>query len=293
MRGLLGLFLFVLASILQCLSVLSEECGKKEEMYIDSDRPTSCKEILARYPATPSGYYWIQSSDAFINHKVYCDMDTEHCGSKGWTRVAYTDMSNSSHSCPGDLTLINSPIRTCGGLVSGGCASAKFLTYGIHYSQVCGRLKGYQVGTPDAFTPTPIDGVLISHGYGKLQKHIWAYVSGYEKIPTHAISAGWNRAYCPCADQRFEGNVPVFMRNDYYCDSGVNSNPDIGVFYTTPLWSGQDCTQPYNCCSDSGMPWFCKHLPVATNDNIELLNCHNQPSSDEDTALELIELYIR
>ena len=190
--------------------------------------------------------------------------------------------------------LIRSPIRTCGGPVNGGCATAKFSTYGIRYGQVCGRVKGYQVGTPDAFSSANlIDGVLISHGGGNSKKHIWAYVSGYEKIPTDAIRNGYNRAFCPCADHRFQGDVPLFLKNDYYCDSGVNIEPKVGVFYTTPMWTGQGCNKPYSCCSDSGMPWFCKTLPTTTNEDIELHNCHNQPTSDEDTALELIELYIR
>jgi len=287
------LVLFVFTYVLQSLLVLSQECDRKKEVYADCARPTSCKEILAQHPAAPSGYYWIQSpNDPSTNHKVYCDMDNEHCGSKGWTRVVYIDMSNVSHSCPGNLEFISSPIRTCGGPVNGGCASAKFSTYGIPYSRVCGRLKGYQVGTPDVFTNAVIDGVLISHGHGKLQKHIWAYVSGYERTPTVSINHGWDRSFCPCADQRFQGDVPVFMRNDYYCDSGVNSDPKVGVFYTTPMWTGQNCNKPYSCCSDSGMPWFCKTLPITTSDDIELHNCHNQPTSDEDTALELIELYI-
>ena len=59
--------------------------------------------------------------------------------------------------------------------------------WSISYSQVCGRLRGYQVGTPDAFgsyvnEPKPdlvMDGVMISHG--KARKHIWAYASGHEK----------------------------------------------------------------------------------------------------------------
>ena len=109
-----------------------------------------------------------------------------------------------------------------------GCASANFSTHGISYSQVCGRLRGYQVGTPNAFGPyvndrgnpdLVIDGVLISHG--KTQKHIWAYATGHEKV-----SAGQNNIYCPCTDPRFSGVVPPFIGNDYYCDSGVDSNPN-------------------------------------------------------------------
>ena len=172
-------------------------------------------------------------------------MENERCGSKGWTRVALVDMSDNAQSCPGDLTLISSPIHTCGGPTTGGCASAKFSTHGMSYSQVCGRLRGYQVGQPDAFGPyvndpakpdIVMDGILISHG--KTQKHIWAYATGLQKNHTDR----YNKNYCPCADYRYNGTVPSFIENDYYCDSGVESNPEAGKFYTTPLWTGEGCT---------------------------------------------------
>ena len=91
---------------------------------------------------------------------------------------------------------------------------------------------------------------------------------------------------------KYNGTIPSFIGNDYYCDSGVDSKPEVGKFYTTPLWTGEGCTPPNFCCSRSGMPWFCKTLPVPTTDYIELHNCHNELVTNEDTALELIELYI-
>ena len=145
-------------------------------------------------------------------------MDNEHCGSKGWTRVAHVDMSNKLQSCPGDLNLITSPIRTCGGLTTPGCASAKFSTHGISYSKVCGRVRGYQVGRPNGFGPyvnnqdnldLVLDGVLISHGI--TQKHIWAYATGFERKPLEAFNIGSYNIFCPCADYRYNGTVPPFM----------------------------------------------------------------------------------
>ena len=283
--------LIILTTSLLCLS---QECYNKEVVYTGTKLPYSCKDILANYPATPSGYYSIQPPGA-STVEVYCDMENERCGSKGWTRVARVDVPNEK-SCPGDLTFISSPIQSCGGLPTAGCASAKFSTHGISYSQVCGRLRGYQVGSPDAFAPygnnlgkpdLVMDGVLISHG--KTQKHIWAYVNGFEKV---FVKNSGNR-HCPCTDPRFSGTVPAFIGNDYYCDSAVKRGPVLGKFYTIPLWTGEGCTPPNFCCSHSGMPWFCKTLPIPTTDYIEIRNCHNQPASDEDTALDLIELYIR
>ena len=81
-------------------------------------------------------------------------MDNERCGSKGWMRVAHIDMARITQTCPGNLTLISSPISTCGGPNgTEGCTVAVFHTHGISYSHVCGRLRGYQVGTPNAFGP--------------------------------------------------------------------------------------------------------------------------------------------
>ena len=289
-------FFSQLIILFTCTSSLcySQQCSNNE-VYTDDEKPSSCKHILAKYPATPSGNYWLKSStDHSTSHKVYCDMDNERCGSKGWTRVALVDMSDHLQSCPGNLTLIASPIRTCGGLATTGCASANFSTHGMNYSQVCGRLRGYQVGSTGGFGPYVndptsgiiVDGVLISHG--KTQKHIWAYATGLEQLfQKH------DNVICPCASYKFNGTVPSFIRNDYYCDSGVDSNPERAKFYTTPLWTGEGCTPPNLCCSHSGMPWFCKTLPVPTTDYIEIRNCHNNPYGHEDTALELIEFYIQ
>ena len=254
----------------------------------------SCQEILARFPDTPSGYYTLKTSEK----KVYCDMERVHCGSKGWTRVAYVDTSSDNQHCPGNFTLISDPIRTCGSIPEAGCASAVFSTHGMSYSQVCGRVGGYQKGTTEAFGPfnvdrsfvaagVVLDGILISHG-DRIKKHIWAYATGQRRIPVNADSR-----YCPCADHRFSGVIPSFIGNDYYCDSGSDNHPSAEKFYTDSLWEGKQCPPTNFCCSNSGMPWFCKTLPQPTSDDIEVRNCHNSPSTDEDTAVSLIELYIR
>ena len=142
---------------------------------------------------------------------------------------------------------------------------------------MCGRLRGYQIGTTNAFGPylndpetrdSIMDGVLISHG--TTQKHIWAYASGYEKVLYYHGQRPYN-SYCPCTDPRFSGVVPPFIGNDYYCDSGVDKGTEDGMFYTTPLWTGEGCTPPNFCCSHSGIPWFCKTLPIPTSDYIEIL----------------------
>ena len=84
-----------------------------------------------------------------------------------------------------------------------------------------------------------VNGILISHG--KAQKHIWAYVVGYQQTGTTAVPT--SKYICPCSGAQCNSFTP-FIGNDYYCDSGVDSDLVKGVFYTTPLWNGEGCIPP-------------------------------------------------
>uniref|UniRef100_A0A1X7TFL8 Uncharacterized protein n=1 Tax=Amphimedon queenslandica TaxID=400682 RepID=A0A1X7TFL8_AMPQE len=71
----------------------------------------------------------------------------------GWTRLAYLDMSDSTVNCPSGFRLYQSGgVRACGRATSsvGSCTSVQFPSNGISYSQVCGRVTGYQYASPDA-----------------------------------------------------------------------------------------------------------------------------------------------
>ena len=87
--------------------------------------------------------------------------------------------------------------------------------------------------------------------------------------------------------------------NDYFCESGNPATTWTNILYASdPLWDGQGCGSP-SCCeltSPPGVtaPWFCKQLPQATIDDIEVRICGDElGASVEDTPVELIELYIR
>ena len=64
---------------------------------------SSCREILAATPSSPSGYYWQRAGNG-SSIRVYCDM-TRTCGgiTGGWMQVANIDMTDSSHTCPHGL----------------------------------------------------------------------------------------------------------------------------------------------------------------------------------------------
>ena len=113
----------------------------------------SCDEIKKYWPNSPSKNYTIEYKGG--RQTVYCDM--ELCGSRGgWTRLAYLNMSDSTENCPSGFRLYQSGgVRACGRATSsvGSCTSVQFPSNGISYSQVCGRVVGYQYVSTDAVYP--------------------------------------------------------------------------------------------------------------------------------------------
>ena len=264
----------------------------------------SCSNVIY---TCPSGYYWIRSSNGTAV-QVYCDMDRV-CGCSGtggWTRVAYLNMTDTSQQCPSAWTLQTSssePRRLCGRSSSGGsCESVTYSTFGMNYSHVCGRVVGYQISTPDAFHNSGsqtiegyfVDGVSLTHGSPGSRQHIWTFAAGIvENNPSR-----YPRWSCPCADRaQALSLIPSFVGNDYFCESAnPASSYTFVIFANDPLWDGQGCGAA-SCCELSyppGVtpPWFCKQLPQATTDDIEVRLCGGEGTADEDTPVELIELYI-
>ena len=81
--------------------------------------------------------------------------------------------------------------------------------------------------------------------------------------------------------------------NSYFCDTGVRRAPVDHQFYVdNPLLDGKGCG-PYNsCCEFNTPPWFCKHLPATTNEDIEVhlvAAASHEGLEQEDTPIEKIE----
>uniref|UniRef100_A0A1X7T0E6 Fibrinogen C-terminal domain-containing protein n=1 Tax=Amphimedon queenslandica TaxID=400682 RepID=A0A1X7T0E6_AMPQE len=151
--------------------------------------PTSCQEIKQQRPNSPSGSYILAASDGTSSYNTYCDMGTL-CGSGGgWTRLAYLDMTDATENCPSGFRLYQSGgVRACGrpATSSGGCVSVQFPSNGISYSQVCGRVTGYQYNSPDAvnlvygsnhnnLSSDYVDGVSITRGSPR--QHVWTLMA--------------------------------------------------------------------------------------------------------------------
>ena len=275
-------------------------------------RNRSCQEILYCFPSAPSGYYQIVAPNGSLV-QVYCDMEGTNCGGEGgWTRLAYVNMSQSGATCPQGLTQRTlSGLTLCGRMdgdftviaqYGGGCQSTVFSTLGLNYSQVCGQLRGYQLGTPDAFHPYNlnssfvniddlyVDGASITYGSAP-RKHIWTYATGVNLVFIPDIRLNY-----PC-NTGSGFSSPSFVGSDYYCETGDNDNTccDHSVLYSNDLpWDGQQCPGvEAPCCAHPNMPWFNKTLNETTTEDIELRVCGDQYVTDEDDVLEVIELLVR
>ena len=132
-----------------------------------------------------------------------------------------------------------------------------------------------------------VDGVSITYGSAP-RKLIWTYANG-------AIAGG---PALNCPYNNGNGVVPPqFVGSDYYCESGDNDysccNYNV-LFYNDSLWDGQQClSEEAPCCTHPNMPWFNKTLSETTTEDIELRVCGDQHVSDEDTLLQMIELFVR
>ena len=224
------------------------------------------------------------------------------CGDGLWYRVAYLNMSNSTQECPSPWMEISTPVRTCGRQTSMGasCSSKTFPTRALQYSRVCGRAIGYQYGNPGAFNlhgrpqinspdDNYVDGVSVTHGIPRT--HIWTYAVGVSGVKFFDHSGN-----CPCTNPAATTNVlpPHFIGDSYFCESGNQENSvEVSDFFEDdPVWDGEQCEG--ECCSNGkSPPWFSVTLPNPTSDDIEVRICGDEGTHNEDTPIQLLEIYIQ
>ena len=241
---------------------------------------TSCEDIKNKWPWATSGWYKI-SSEA-----VYCYMG-DRCNTSGpWRRVLYLDMTDPSQTCPKNFRIYSSNgVRTCGRPSGdGGCVDTVSPTSSLSYSKICGRVIGYQWGSPDGLQGGTIDGVYVdgvSLTRGNPRQHVWTFINSYNDEVSQ----------CPCSG----GNSnPSFIGNDYTCESGLTGSWSQILYTDDPIWDGLGCNSAEtDCCSLANVPWFYKDLGSATTDYLELRTCGNQHTDDEDTTLEIYEIYVQ
>ena len=215
-------------------------------------------------------------------------------GSTGWRRVVYLNMSDPTQQCPSVWQEITSPFRVCGRRsTSASCEGLTYSTGSEQYDQVCGRIIGYEIATPSLFTgagqsiDTPyIDGVSVT--YGSPRQHIWSFGGGLDEVSS--VNA------CPCVTGSTAGSrIPSFVGQNYFCEAGITRYSGGFAFWPNgdPLWDGQGCGPTSSCCTFNSPPWFNVQLSSPTTDDIEVRICADQSIRDEDTPIQLIELYVK
>ena len=220
------------------------------------------------------------------------------CGiySTSWRRVALIDMTDPTARCPSGLHEVSNSTtnqRACGRSVDNGCSSVTF-PIGEKYTHVCGRVRGYQYSSPDAFQLSSgktingvyIDGISITHGSPR--RHLWSYAANlYEQWRESA------NYICPCAridPDNSRWHVPAFVGTEYYCESGFVTTAQNRIAWEDPLWDGAGCVTPGNtCCQRFG--WFHKQVQQ-TSDSIEVRWCANEGRSNEDVFTDLVEIWV-
>ena len=258
----------------------NQTCPSEEQQEIARNKVKTATQRLLRESVIPN----LQN--------LFCD------GSTGWRRVAYLNMSDLSQHCPITWREITSPHRVCGRKsTSGGCEGLNYTTGSEQYDQVCGRIISYQSGTPDTFRGSSrsidsnyLDGVSVT--YGSPRQHIWSFAGGLDEE-----SSVHSHFSCPCvtgSNNRY--HIPSFVGQNYFCESGITQwDTRTFVFWPNgdPLWDGQGCGPTSSCCTFNSPPWFNVQLPSPTTDDIEVRICGESGIGDEDTPIQLIELYVK
>ena len=226
-------------------------------------------------------------------------------GAGGWTRVAYLNMSDPNQQCPSNWNLTTTPVRGCGrsSTANDTCDSVFYPVNGRTYSSVCGRVNAIQRGSSLAFNnfssqyvginSAYVSGVSLTHGPSYARQHIWSFAGAMSR--QNALYSSYN---CPCSNTNitWPHQIPPFVGNDYFCDTGSPYFEYWLVFGTyfidDPLWDGEGCGSYSTCCSFNTPPWFCKSLPQPTRDDLEIRLCSKYPSSLADKLITLIDVYI-
>ena len=136
--------------------------------------------------------------------------------------------------------------------------------------------------------------IIMSMEYRLRQRPFHDSTSGPMLQPAGVTDMNTGNMGCPC-NNNSNIMVPDYVGSNYYCESGTSTQLDCnGEFQQNdPLWDGLQCNNAETTCCPPGsnQPWFNSTLPQISNDSVELRLC--TPSPDEDTPVDIIELYIR
>ena len=227
----------------------------------------------------------LRASAKLILESRYINNRPCSCGDASWTRVAYLNMSDSQQTCPSNWTLNTSPVRGCGRSSTwpGTCDAVVYSVKGRRYSSVCGKIIAYHKGVSTGFpsiwrnTTIPIEesyvsGVSITHGPPEARQHVWTFAGAINEQDSDTFN---RKQLCPCSNTNITWayEVPSFIGNDYFCDTGNHGGPKYNltaIYINDLLWDGEGCGSTSSYCEFNSPPWFCKSLPQPTTDDLEI-----------------------
>ena len=216
-----------------------------------------------------------------------------------WRMVGSLDMTDPTQKCPNSWQKFTSPRPSCGKKYSGPvvpCDSLNIPTSGASYQKVCGRFRGYQKGSPDAFhnfIPTTletyyVDGITVTYGLPGSRHHVFTYAASHNEISGEVTA-------CPCTGDGDSAPTSI-VGSDYYCESG-NLGPNYvatEVYSADVLWDGEQCGgNEDTCCSPANLPWFCKTFLIPISKDLEIRICTDESTTNENVLIEKFELYIQ
>jgi hypothetical protein len=253
----------------------------------------SCREIfeaIGQEAGRRNAFYYIQTGDG--PQEMYCNMEDEHCGMRGWLLVG--DVDASAGACPENFRLDEAPggVKVCRGetrrAVSGPGPRYEmtFPVNGLSFTKVTGFVEAYQFGTPDAFSTqdaAKMDGIIFYYGNSRTRHLLWAYAAGKGDFD------------CPCSTTPGDPAPSGFGRY-YYCDSG---NPDPSDYHyewfmDKVLWSGNGCPDTNTCCDPPNLPYFCQsnQQHSSTTDKFIVEVNFNEDRDDEDIGITRLGFYV-
>lgn len=218
------------------------------------------------------------------------------CPGQGWIKVEDFNLeANNEIECPGGWEkAVSDGISHCRLPRDDIPCQSSIYSTNFSYSQVCGRVKSYQIGRTTAFYPytlsqnfnsSYLDGVSITRGTPK--EHIWSFASGFFSISNTEF-------LCPCINNNLDV-IPSFVGDNYFCDSGTNEEAAFREFYgDNPLWDGAGCEAGNGCCARG--PYFFANLTKASCDPLEARICLSVKGNDRERVnigVTIIELYVK
>ena len=307
-------------------TLLSESNLQNQDMTMIKDDLTLLKISHASLQHTSAGQsYQLNEVRSQLNEQGEKITDIESCletvkestadhpcdAIEDWTKVIDFDMTDPSTTCPEQWVQSFFSLRTCGrpptpAFTFNMCFSANFpfSTGTMSFRKVCGRVKAYAYGEPDAFSgafngdqtllsQAYVAGVSLTAGAG-FTDHLWTFAAGGEEIDDDTYGL------CPC-DLSDPSSIPVpdFLGNQYFCEAGVNEHTSERFLSEDALWDGRNCNPESTCCEYNRPPYFVNDLgKTITTDSIDARICAVDgppPTEGEhghDILVERIELYI-